>query len=75
MRAVYFFEVNDTPKHNRVKVTALHLEGKAIQWHQGAMRTRGDHIYHGGSMFSFLFGTHAYDDPLVDIRNLQRVGP
>ncbi|KAF2294209.1 hypothetical protein GH714_008297 [Hevea brasiliensis] len=38
LRVDYFFEVANVAADDRVKMAALHLEGKALQWHQGFIK-------------------------------------
>ena len=45
LRSEYFFEVGKIDPENRVKVAALHLEGRAIQWHQGYLKAKGAEAY------------------------------
>lgn len=42
VKVEYYFEVDNTPLVDHVKITALHLEGRAIQWHQGFMRSKNE---------------------------------
>ena len=76
LRAEYFFEVNGTQKENWVKIAALHLDGKAIQWHQGFIKAKEgtvsweEYVHAMGSRF----GVRAYDDPLANLRNLRQEG-
>lgn len=60
-----------------MKIAALHLEGKAIQWHQGFMRVKSDQQVTWEEYIEYMgarFGTHAYRDPLSDLRNSKQVG-
>ncbi|KAF2299094.1 hypothetical protein GH714_030581 [Hevea brasiliensis] len=41
LKTEYYFEVVNVLLENRVKLVALHLEGKAILWHQGYVKIRG----------------------------------
>ena len=41
----YYLEVTCTPIKNRVKLAAMHLERKALQWHQGYIRIKGKEAY------------------------------
>lgn len=69
-----FFNVGGTALENSVKVVALHLEGKALQWHQGFIKTRGDQLITWQEyvwMLSSRVGSLAYDDPLSGLRNLR----
>ena len=35
-----FFEVDETPSYMKVKIAAMNLKGKALQWHQIFMKSR-----------------------------------
>ncbi|RVW97716.1 Transposon Ty3-G Gag-Pol polyprotein [Vitis vinifera] len=78
LRVEYFFEVDRTPPEARVRLAALHLEGKAIQWHQGYIKTRGNEAYLDWSecviALNARFGQHVFDDPIADLRNLRQTG-
>ncbi|KAK4413346.1 hypothetical protein Salat_2747200 [Sesamum alatum] len=39
-RCEQFFEVDETPFDAKVKLAAVHMEGKALQWHQVYMKSR-----------------------------------
>lgn len=72
IRVEYYFELNGLPKESQVKIVALHLEGKAIQWHQELTKIKIDqqNIWEEYIQFMrFRFGAHAYDD----LRNLKQV--
>ena len=77
MHAEYFFEVDRTAPEFKVRMVASHLEGKAIQWHQGYVKTRGPSAYEDWPEYvlalSARFGQHAYDDPLADFQNLWQI--
>ncbi|KAF2314520.1 hypothetical protein GH714_027257 [Hevea brasiliensis] len=45
VKAEYYFEVMHIPLVNRVKIAALYLEGKAVQWHQGYIKIKGVDAY------------------------------
>ncbi|XP_042067267.1 uncharacterized protein LOC121810570 [Salvia splendens] len=78
MRAEYFFQVARVPEEERVRVAAIHLEGKALQWHRGFLSLHGEEAYvDWGYYLSCLaarFGAQAYDGPLADLRNLKQKG-
>ena len=67
-----------TASEFKVRMDALHLEGKVIQWHQGCVKTRGTIAYEDWPEYvlalSVRFGQHAYDDPLADLRSLRKTG-
>ncbi|KAF2312123.1 hypothetical protein GH714_028135 [Hevea brasiliensis] len=61
---------------SRVKVAALHLEGKAILWHQGYVKIKGPVAYDNwqeyvGSLRA-RFRKQGYDDPLAELKNLKQ---
>ena len=45
MRAKYCFEVARVPVMKRVRVAAIHLDGRALQWHRGFASSHGDLAY------------------------------
>ncbi|KAF2314750.1 hypothetical protein GH714_033439 [Hevea brasiliensis] len=45
LKTEYNFEIMDVFPENKVKLTALHLEGKAILWHQGYVKISGIAAY------------------------------
>lgn len=70
-RCDQFFEVDETPPHAKVKIAAVHLDGRAIQWHQAYMKGR---ITRDVPMWeeyvralSQRFGAHAYEDPMTEL--------
>ncbi|XP_022030328.1 uncharacterized protein LOC110931233 [Helianthus annuus] len=40
-RAEHFFMVDETPEDAKMRIAVIHLEGKALQWHQGHLKARG----------------------------------
>lgn len=78
MRAEFFFEVAKVPEKGRVRVAAIHMEGKALQWHRGFMNLQGEAAYTNWecyvSALGARFGAQAYADPLADLRNLRQSG-
>ncbi|KAF2294586.1 hypothetical protein GH714_012798 [Hevea brasiliensis] len=58
-------------------MAALHLEGKALQWHQGFIKVRGSIAYLDWGAYvgaiTARFGSNAFEDPLADLRNLKQV--
>ncbi|XP_042032325.1 uncharacterized protein LOC121779040 [Salvia splendens] len=78
MRAEYFFQVARVPEAEKVKVAAIHMEGKALQWHRGFLTLHGDEASvdwrYYISCVAARFGAHAFEDPLADLRNLKQKG-
>lgn len=74
-RCQQFFEFEATPDFTKIRVIAIHLEGRALQWHQMWMKTRG---VTGAMMgwdnyvaaLSAHFSTKGYEDPWGDLKNL-----
>lgn len=73
-RCEQFFDIDSTPAENKVKLAALHLEGKARQWHYNYMTERygilpswTDYVIAISERFSELF-----DDPLSELVALKQ---
>ncbi|OIT05665.1 hypothetical protein A4A49_61683, partial [Nicotiana attenuata] len=72
-----YFDVDNTSENSKVKLASLHLEGKALQWHQGYMKNRitrewptwGEYVR---ALFG-RFGTVLYDDPMGDLKDLKQI--
>lgn len=69
-----FFGMDNTPPEQRVRLAAMHLRGKALQWHYNFMTERfgifpswTDYIVAISSRFSTLF-----DDPLAELVALKQ---
>lgn len=41
-KAKYYFQVDETPSQDRIKIATPQLEGHAIQWHQGFMKSKNE---------------------------------
>lgn len=71
-------QVAKVPEEERVPVAAIHLEGKAMQWHRGFeslhgyMASASWRCY--ASALAACFGAHAYEDPVTYLRNLKQKG-
>lgn len=37
-RSEHYFEIDETPEEAKLKIAIIHLEGDALQWHQGFAR-------------------------------------
>lgn len=35
-----YFELYDTPDSMKIKIASIHLEGRALQWHQNYLRCK-----------------------------------
>ncbi|KAL0324846.1 UNVERIFIED_CONTAM: hypothetical protein Scaly_1641400 [Sesamum calycinum] len=73
-----FFEVDDTPSGAKAKLAAVHLEGRALQWHQVYMKSRLTREVPNWEEYVRAlydrFGTQLYDDPMAELMNLKQVG-
>ncbi|KAG8362935.1 hypothetical protein BUALT_BualtUnG0022100 [Buddleja alternifolia] len=76
-RREQFFKVDDIPSEAKVKLAALHLEGKALQWHQIFMQTHLTRELPNWEEYvralSDGFGVFLYDDPMVELMNLKQI--
>ncbi|KAG8372925.1 hypothetical protein BUALT_Bualt12G0117700 [Buddleja alternifolia] len=72
------FEVDDTPSNAKVKLVVVHLEGKALQWHQMFMKSRLTREVPNWEEYiralNDRFGALVYDDPMLELVNLKQVG-
>ncbi|KAG8369325.1 hypothetical protein BUALT_Bualt15G0139500 [Buddleja alternifolia] len=77
-RCEQFFEVDETPSDAKVKLAAVHLEGKALQWHQIFMKSRLTRELPSWREYvkalSDRFGVLLYDDPMAELANLKQTG-
>ncbi|KAG8386656.1 hypothetical protein BUALT_Bualt03G0171300 [Buddleja alternifolia] len=70
--------IDDTPPEAKVKITTVHLEGKALQWHQIFMKNRltrevpqwGEYV----KALNDRFGALLYEDPMLELVNLKQTG-
>ena len=73
-----FFEVDETPSSVKVKIAAMNLEGKALQWHQIFMRSRLTREIPAWEEYvrelSSRFGDSLYDDPMGELKSLKQSG-
>ncbi|PKI34771.1 hypothetical protein CRG98_044838, partial [Punica granatum] len=78
-RCEQFFEVDETPDNVKLKLVVIHLEGRALQWHQSYVRSLG---VEGKSMgwneyvaaVVSRFGDTGYEDSMTDLKNLKQLG-
>ncbi|XP_022553445.1 uncharacterized protein LOC111203725 [Brassica napus] len=69
-----FFDIDDTPQELKIRLAAMHLRGKATEWHTNYMTTRfglfpswTDYIIAISARFCELF-----DDPLAELVALKQ---
>nr|CAD1833858.1 unnamed protein product [Ananas comosus var. bracteatus] len=77
-RCEQFFEIDGTPEDSKVKIAAIHLEGRALQWHQVFMKarlTRSRPTWEEYVMaLNTRFGSELYDDPTSELKKLRQTG-
>lgn len=67
-----FFDLDGVPDPDRVKLAAIHLEGKALLWHQTYVKRRGQMLPGWVKYVEDItarFG-ELYDDPMADLKAL-----
>ncbi|KAG8377514.1 hypothetical protein BUALT_Bualt08G0040900 [Buddleja alternifolia] len=71
-----FFEVDDTSPTTKVKLAVVHLEGRALQWHQMFMKGRLTREVPNWEEYIQALNdrTLVYDDPMSELVNLKQVG-
>lgn len=73
-----FFEVDETPSHTKVKIAAIHLQGRASQWHHMYMKSRLTREVPNWEeyvrAFSTRFDTSQYEDPMSELMYLRQTG-
>ncbi|KAG8377410.1 hypothetical protein BUALT_Bualt08G0030100 [Buddleja alternifolia] len=73
-----FFEVDETLPLAKVKLASVHLEGKALQWHQMYMKSRLTreipNLEEYIRALNDRFGALVYEDPMSELVNLKQVG-
>ncbi|KAL0427507.1 UNVERIFIED_CONTAM: Transposon Ty3-G Gag-Pol polyprotein [Sesamum latifolium] len=73
-----FFDIDETPFDAKVKLTAVHMEGKALQWHQVYMKSRltreMPHWEEYVPALNDRFGTFLFEDPMSELMNLKYTG-
>lgn len=71
-----FFQLDEIADPQRVKLAAIHLEGKALLWHQ-TLAKRCNNVLPGWDKYvealTVRFGD-IYDDPMADLKALKQVG-
>ncbi|KAG8382823.1 hypothetical protein BUALT_Bualt05G0118400 [Buddleja alternifolia] len=71
-----FLEVDGTPPEAKVRIAAVHLEGKALQWHQISMKNRLTRdLPHWSEYVTALndrFDALLYEDPMSELVNLKQ---
>ncbi|PKI48777.1 hypothetical protein CRG98_030819 [Punica granatum] len=78
-RCEQFFEVDMTPDDVKMKLVSIHVEGRALQWHQAYVRSLGVErkmVNWNEYVIAVVsrFGDSGYEDPMVDLKNLRQAG-
>lgn len=75
-RCEQFFEYEGTTEKKKVKIIAINLEGKALQWHRAMMAGRvGSGLPNLSDFLRGLFhrfGHTLYEDPMSGLINLKQ---
>lgn len=72
-RVEQFFELDKVPDETKTRLAAIHLEDKALQWHQSFMKNRGNVPLSWVEYKEALvnrFG-QLFDDPMTELKNLK----
>lgn len=77
-RCIQFFELDCTPENTKVKIASLHMEDRALQWHQNFMKGRlsgefpvwGEYV----SALNSKFGSELHYDPMKELKDLRQLG-
>ncbi|KAL4342538.1 hypothetical protein GQ457_08G013440 [Hibiscus cannabinus] len=72
-----YFEAESVPDSAKIRVVMLHLEGKALQWHQFLIKSYGDLNQVGWTEYMKQmrerFAPGGFDDPFADLVALHQV--
>ncbi|KAK0588913.1 hypothetical protein LWI29_007029 [Acer saccharum] len=62
----------------KVKIASIHLEGKALQWHQMHVKNRMTRDPPSWEEYvkalNIRFGDNVFEDPMADLMNLKQLG-
>ncbi|KAK4431103.1 hypothetical protein Salat_0872300 [Sesamum alatum] len=71
-------EVDEMLYEAKVRLAAMHMEGKALQWHQVYMKSQltreAPHWEEYVHALNDWFGTFLYEDPMSELMNLKETG-
>ncbi|XP_059456434.1 uncharacterized protein LOC132186472 [Corylus avellana] len=74
-RAEQFFEFYDIQERQKLRITAFHMEGKALSWFQALRNTNNLSSWNDFLIaIQVRFGKGAYDDPMETLSKLKQVG-
>lgn len=71
-RCEQFFQMDGTPEEAKLKIVVIHLEGRALHWHQSFMGNRdpsqGDLSWEEyKEAISARFNERPFEDPLAEL--------
>ena len=73
-----YFDFDETADDFKLRIASLHLEGRALQWHQNYMGNKGNQRVLQWEEYihalSIRFGEALYYDPMAELKNLRQVG-
>ena len=73
-----FYDYDGTLNEHKVRIAALHLEGKALPWHQNFMRNRLNRDFPSWNEYTVAlnirFGNDLHYDPMAELMNLKQLG-
>ena len=77
-RCQQFFEVDGTPEEAKVKLAAINLEGRALQWHQNWTKYKQGNTEVTWTLYvqalESRFGEHNNGDPMTELLKLKQTG-
>lgn len=76
LKVEQFFSLDRIREDTKLPLAILHLEGKALQWHQGYMQNRNQVVPNWKQYVSDIssrFGA-PYDDPMAELMELKQTG-
>ncbi|KAL4301787.1 hypothetical protein GQ457_10G024180 [Hibiscus cannabinus] len=72
-----YFEAESVPEETKIRLVMLHLEGKALQWHQLVTKNHGDLGQFTWDQYLKLlrdrFSPEGFDDPFADLVALRQL--
>lgn len=71
-------EIDGTSEESKVRLASIHLEGKALQWHQIYIKSRLTRSHPTWeeyvSALNTRFGADLYDNPMAELKFLKQMG-
>lgn len=69
----HYFEIDGTPEEAKLKLTAIHLQGEALQWHQEYMRVHSVRTWSEYvDVLHARFGDKLFGDPILEMKSLHQ---